>query len=216
MNTIAVNGSPRKNWNTATLLENALKGAAFAGSKTEFIHLYNLNFKGCVSCFKCKIKGGKYYGDCAVKDGLTKVLKKIKKADALIIGSPVYMGSVSGSMKSFMERLLFQYFLYTNPYQTSFKGKLNLGFICNMGMPQALYESLPLKAHIEGIETTIQRTFGNVETLHSFDTYQMDDYTNIDYSMDIGKKQERRKTEFPKDCEKAFEMGKKLISENKR
>ncbi len=121
MKTIAVNGSPRKNWNTAILLENALKGAVSEGSKTELIHLYNLNFKGCISCFKCKKHGGKNFGKCAVKDDLTPVLKKIDKADVLIIGSPIYIGSVSGEMKSFMERLLFQYMIYSNPPQSSFK-----------------------------------------------------------------------------------------------
>jgi len=39
MKIIAINGSPRKNWNTATLLEKALKGAASQGAKTSLIHL---------------------------------------------------------------------------------------------------------------------------------------------------------------------------------
>ncbi|XWX63056.1 flavodoxin family protein [Desulfitobacterium sp. AusDCA] len=48
MKVIAINGSPRKNKNTATLLNKALEGA-----ETELIHLYDLNYKGCVSCFAC-------------------------------------------------------------------------------------------------------------------------------------------------------------------
>jgi len=54
MKVIAVNGSPRKKWNTATLLHKALDGAKSIGAQTEFIHLYDLNFKGCTSCFACK------------------------------------------------------------------------------------------------------------------------------------------------------------------
>ncbi len=210
MKTIAINGSPRKNWNTAALLEFALKGAASAGSSTELIHLYELKFKGCISCFKCKIKGGKNYGKCAVRDGLTPVLEKIRHADMLIMGSPVYIGSVSGEMKSFMERLLFQYMIYSDPPQSSFKGKLKADFIYTLGMNRERFQNIPLKTHIETYEAIIRRTFGNIETLYCFDTYQMDDYTNIEYSMDIDKKRLRRKTEFPKDCEKAFEMGKKI------
>ena len=53
MNIIAVNGSPRKNWNTATLLQKALEGAEAQGAKTELIHLYEHNYRGCVSCFFC-------------------------------------------------------------------------------------------------------------------------------------------------------------------
>ena len=73
----AINGSPRKNWNTATLLKHALEGAASQGAETELIHLYDLNFKGCTSCFSCKLKDGESFGKCAMKDGLTPVLEKL-------------------------------------------------------------------------------------------------------------------------------------------
>jgi len=59
MKVIAINGSPRKKWNTATLLEKALAGAASQGAETELMHLYDLNYKGCISCFACKTIGGK-------------------------------------------------------------------------------------------------------------------------------------------------------------
>jgi multimeric flavodoxin WrbA len=59
MKVIALNGSPRKKWNTSTLLKHALDGAASRGAKTELIHLYDYNYKGCISCFACKLKGGK-------------------------------------------------------------------------------------------------------------------------------------------------------------
>ncbi len=52
MKVIAINGSPRKRWNTATLLEKALEGAASQGAETELIHLYDIDFKGCTSCFR--------------------------------------------------------------------------------------------------------------------------------------------------------------------
>ncbi|MDK2975417.1 MAG: hypothetical protein PWP08_1788 [Methanofollis sp.] len=60
----------------ATLLEHALRGAASVGARTELVQLYDLEYRGCTSCFACKIKGGKSYGKCAVRDGLTPVLKK--------------------------------------------------------------------------------------------------------------------------------------------
>ncbi|HEX7468762.1 MAG TPA: flavodoxin family protein [Methanobacterium sp.] len=62
MKVIAVNGSPRKKFNTAKLLENALEGAVSEGAETELFNLYDLNYKGCKSCFACKIKGGRSYG----------------------------------------------------------------------------------------------------------------------------------------------------------
>jgi len=115
MKAIGINGSPRKKWNTATLLENALQGAGSQGAKTELVHLYDYNYKGCISCFACKKKTGKSYGKCAVKDGLTPVLKKVNEADVIILGSPIYFGTVTGEMRSFMERLFFPLMTYTDP-----------------------------------------------------------------------------------------------------
>lgn len=51
MTIIGINGSPRKKWNTATLLTKALEGAASQGADTELVHLYDLAFKGCMICF---------------------------------------------------------------------------------------------------------------------------------------------------------------------
>ncbi|MDR2657827.1 MAG: flavodoxin family protein, partial [Oscillospiraceae bacterium] len=68
---IAINGSPRKNGNTATLLQKAMDGAASVGAETELVHLVDLNYKGCVSCFACKRKGAKYPNTCSMQDDLS-------------------------------------------------------------------------------------------------------------------------------------------------
>ena len=100
MKIIAVNGSPRKNWNTHILLENALNGAKELGAETELINLYDYNYKGCTSCFACKRKGVTL-NKCAMKDDLEPILQKITECDGLILGSPIYYVSVTGEMKSF-------------------------------------------------------------------------------------------------------------------
>lgn len=105
MNILGINGSPRKKWNTAMLLEKTLEGARSQGASTELIHLYDLNYKGCKSCFSCKLKNGESYGRCSLNDELTPILRKIEEIDALILGSPIYLGVVTGEMHSFLERL---------------------------------------------------------------------------------------------------------------
>ena len=62
MKLLAINGSPRKTWNTATLLQKAVEGAASQDAEAEMVHLYDLNFSGCVSCFACKTIGRESYG----------------------------------------------------------------------------------------------------------------------------------------------------------
>jgi len=99
MKLIAINGSPRKSWNTGTLLKKTIEGAQAAGAKTELIHLYDLTFKGCTSCFSCKLIDSPAKGRCAMKDELTPVLKMIEdQADAVVLGTPVYFGSLTCSI----------------------------------------------------------------------------------------------------------------------
>ena len=71
MKALFINGSPRKTWTTAQMLEKAMEGAENAGAEVEMIHLYEDEFKGCVSCFACKVKNSKTNGLCAYKDALT-------------------------------------------------------------------------------------------------------------------------------------------------
>ena len=49
------------------------------------------------------MKGGESYGKCAINDALTPILKEVEKADAILLGSPIYFGAVSASMKAFMD-----------------------------------------------------------------------------------------------------------------
>jgi len=79
MKVLAFNGSPRKEWNTGTLLKKAFEGAVSQSAKIELIHLYDLDYKGCISCFACKEKGGKSYGRCVVKDDLKQYLKRSRQ-----------------------------------------------------------------------------------------------------------------------------------------
>lgn len=134
MKVMAINGSPRKNKNTATLLTKALEGASSCGAETELIHLYDQNYKGCVSCFACKLKNGKSYGKCALKDDLTPILEKVSNANAIIFGSPIYLHSVTGAMRSFLERLIFQYLVYDTNHSSLFKRKIPAGFIYTMNV----------------------------------------------------------------------------------
>lgn len=207
-NVIAINGSPRKNKNTAELLKSALKGAASSGANTEIVNLYDLNFKGCVSCFACKLKNGKSYGKCAYKDELSPVLEKIEKADALILGSPVYFGNVTGEMRCFIERLLFPYLVYDANYSSLNKNKIPTAFIYTMNVPEDLMNEWNYPATLGVLEKYIARNFASCESLYVTDTKQFDDYSKyICEVFDPAHKAKRNKEEFPKDLQRAFELG---------
>jgi multimeric flavodoxin WrbA len=211
MNIIAINGGPRKKWNTATLLENALDGAASKGAETELIHLYDLDFKGCVSCFSCKTKGNKSYGKCAVNDDLTPIFDNIEKADGIILGSPIYLWAVTGEMRSFFERLIFPYLTYTDPPRTLFPKRIHTAFIYTMNVTEERMKMF-FEQHIMVNEMFLKMIFGTTESLFCFDTYQFEDYSKVVADrFDADKKAKRRKEVFPEDCKKAYEMGMKMI-----
>jgi multimeric flavodoxin WrbA len=212
VNLIAINGSPRKNWNTATLLGHCMRGAESKGAKTQLFHLYELTYKGCQSCFLCKMTNGVHYGRCATFDELSPLLQAIREqADMLILGSPIYFGAVTGEMKSFLERLLFASHLYASTEGTVFPRKLKTAFIYTMNIPETMIGYTAYGSMIKAQEANLLRTFGHTETYCCYDTYQFGDYAKVEAEMfDPVHKAERREKVFPVDCQSAFELGCRL------
>ena len=214
MNVLAVNGSPRKKWNTATLLENALEGAKAAGAKTELVHLYDHAYTGCTSCFACKKIGGKSYGRCAVKDELSPILKRAAEADVLILGTPVYFYSETGEMRSFMERLLFPYLTYTPGYAAIFSGNIRAALVYTMNVAEKDMPAYNQDKTVAASQGVMAHVFGNCEVLLCTDTYQFTDYSKyVSTCWDPQAKAKRRKEVFPKDCLRARELGAKLVAD---
>ena len=211
MNVLGINGSPRKKWNTATLLNETLKGAKSQGASTELIHLYDLNYKGCTSCFSCKLKNGESYGKCSLNDELTPILQKIEEIDALILGSPIYLGVVTGEMHSFLERLVFPHLVYDRERSTLYPKKIPVTFIYTMGAPEEVINYFQIDKHIELNENFLNRIIGPTRSLIVTDTLQFDDYSKYEASMfDEDAKKERNEKVFPKDCQKAYDIGVKI------
>ncbi len=211
MKIIGINGSPRKNCNTATLVGKALGGAQSQGAETELVHLYDLNYKGCKSCFACKLRDGKSYGTCAARDDLTPVLGKIAEADALILASPIYLGTATGEMRSFMERLIFPYLAYDSEGSTLFPRRIPVAFIYTMGVVEELLEEIGYHQYFNTTKKLTERIIGESESLYVTDTYQFDDYGKyVSSRFNPEEKLKRRREVFPQDCEKAFQMGIRL------
>lgn len=211
MKLFVVNGSPRKSWNTSTLLHRALEGAASVEADTELVHLYDLNYKGCSSCFACKRIGGKSYGKCAFNDDLAPVLQKIEECDALLLGSPIYLGELTGEMRSFVERLVFQYLAYNREHATLFDKRIKIGLIYTMNVNEdhILYEGY--LEHFRSLEDMLKKIFGETKSLYVTDTLQFDDYSNYVSDMfDPVAKVERHNEIFPIDCKKAYDLGRWL------
>ncbi|MBU3199859.1 flavodoxin family protein [Clostridium estertheticum] len=216
MKVYAINGSPRKNKNTATLLQKALEGVKEAAKdkeiETEIINLYDLNYTGCKSCFACKRLGGVSYGKCAVKDDIQEVLEKVSQADGIVFGSPIYLGTITGQLQSFIERLIFPYLVYDGNYSTISPKKMPTAFIYTMNAPEEVMNKLGYLKTFDHIESTIEHIFTKPLVMYSNNTYQFDDYSKYkSNAFSEEAKAAHRKIQFPLDCQKAFELGASLI-----
>lgn len=227
MKVTAVNGGPRKDWNTGTLLRHVLEGAASAGAQTQSVHLYDLAFAGCVSCFACKTKGNTCAGLCATRDALRPVLQDVLDSDALVLGSPIYFFDVTGVMRSFMERLLFPNITYDDPPVRPRDLDIRCAFVFTLGMDEQTAERFRVPDIFQTTANPLRNLMsgqtqppvmgsddapGGPDIFVSYDTLQFADYSRMQAArFDPAAKTARRAESFPEDCRKAFELGERLV-----
>jgi len=102
MNVIAINGSPRPDGNTATLLRTVCDALEREGIATETFHLGGKAVRGCTACYRCFERKD---GRCALPDdAVSAALEKMKAADGILLGSPTYFADVTAEMKALIDR----------------------------------------------------------------------------------------------------------------
>ena len=204
---ILIDGGPRKNFNTASMLQKFAEGAMSVSDQIEVktVRLYGLDYKGCMSCMACKIKG-KASNVCQFKDALTPVLEEIAEADGLALGSPIYFGDVTGQMRTFLERLAFPWLSY-NDYS----------MMAPKRMPVVLMETMngtPERNNSQGygsMEYCIQTALGEPERLIAYNTYQVKNYERFELaSFSEEAKRQWRDEYWEQDLQKAFDSGKQM------
>ena len=202
-----IDGGPRKTFNTASMLQKFAEGAKSVSSEIEVktVRLYGLDYKGCMSCMACKIKG-KASNVCKFKDALTPILEEIAQADGLVLGSPIYFGQITGQMQAFLERLAFPWLSY-NDYSMTAPKK----------MPVVLMETmngLPEKNNSQGygpMEYCITQALGEPEKLIAYNTYQVKNYDNYELrGFSEPDKRKYREEHWEEDLQKAFDAGQRM------
>jgi multimeric flavodoxin WrbA len=203
-----IDGGPRKNMNTAQMLQKIAEGAKSCGDDVEvkLVRLYELDYKGCMSCMACKIKG-KASNVCKFKDPLTPILEEIAQADGLVLGSPIYFGDVTGQMRTFLERLAFPWLSY-NDYSMTAPKK----------MPVILVETMngtPERNNSQGygsMEHCISAALGQPEHLIAYNTYQVKNYDRFELAgFSEEAKRQYRDTHWEQDLQRAFAAGKRMV-----
>ena len=202
---MVIDGGPRKNMNTAAMCEKFAEGARSAGAEVSIVRLYSLNFKGCMSCMACKLKG-KASQICKFKDELTPVLEEIATADGLALASPIYFGGVTAEMHAFLERLEFPWLSY-NDYSLTAPKK----------MPVVLMETMngtPEQNNSQGFgakEMCITAALGQPEKITAYNTCQVKNYDHYELAgFSAEAKLNWRENNWEKDLNNAYEAGKRM------
>lgn len=134
MKVLLINGSPRKNGNTATALAEVQCQLKEEGIESELVWIGNKPIRGCCACGQCKTKGS---GQCVFDDDIcNQISAKFAESDALIVGSPVYYGQPNGALLSVIQRAFF-----SNGASISGKPAASIA-VCRRGGATAVFESL--------------------------------------------------------------------------
>jgi multimeric flavodoxin WrbA len=202
-----IDGGPRKNFNTASMLQKFAEGALSINNEIEVktVRLYGLDYKGCMSCMACKIKG-KASNVCKFKDALTSILEEIAQADGLVLGSPIYFGQITGQMQAFLERLAFPWLSY-NDYSMTAPKKIPVVLMETMN-------GLPDNNNSQGygsMEYCITNALGEPEHINAYNTYQVKSYDRFELAgFSEEAKRQYRDTHWEQDLQKAYDAGKRM------
>jgi multimeric flavodoxin WrbA len=215
MKIYVLHGGPRLKWNTHMMCESFADGARSVGADVEVIHLFDLNYRGCYSCFACKLKGGKSYGRCGHPDEIHDLLDRVAQADGVVFASPIYFGDVTAQLRGFAERLFFPFNSFDAEFHKLAPKRLATAVIYTMNVKEPVMDSYVGRdgeGPIGFFERWIETIFTKPERICAFDTYQFRDYTKyLADGWNEKEKAERRKLRFPKDLQNAFDAGTRMV-----
>ncbi len=187
MKALGINGSPRIGGNTDILLDKVLDGVRSRGAQTRKIVLNTLRFSPCQECAELRDDGA-----CIVKDDMRVVYEAVEKADAVIVASPIFFGSLSAQTKMFIDR--FQCFWrakYILKIKTS--GKKKAGAFISV-------EASTRKDFFENAKAIVKNLFATIDT----------DYKEELFCPGVNEKANILK--HPEFLKKAFELGERIAS----
>lgn len=151
MKVLLINGSPKKNGNTSLALQHMTDVFAEQGIESEIIQVGHLDIRGCTCCKGCS-KNRK----CVIDDIVNEVAEKLRDADGLVIGSPVYFASANGTLVSFLDRLF---------YSTRFAMQMKVGAcvaVARRGGCSSTFDQLNKYFTISGMPVASSHYWNNI------------------------------------------------------
>ncbi|MBR3633986.1 MAG: flavodoxin family protein [Bacteroidaceae bacterium] len=206
---IIIDGGPRKTMNTASMLQKIAEGAASVSDQIEVktVRLYDMQYKGCMSCMACKLKG-KASNVCKFRDALTPLLEEVAGADGLAMGSPIYFSEVTAQLRLMLERLVFPWLSY-NDYSLTAPKRMPviLTYTMNANTEQAkgTYQCMGIMEHC------LSTALGHVEHVDAYNTYQVKNYDRYELAgFPEPLKRQYRDEHWEQDLQRAYDAGRRM------
>lgn len=205
-----IDGGPRKRFNLAALFESFTEGIKSVDETidVQHVYLYDTDYHGCKSCLGCKVAGGKNFGRCIIKDGLSPILEDMKTADGLAFGTPCFFGVATGQLQAALERMVYPYLSYNEmAIKNDHRVPTATFYTMNADPEQAASNHMEelMFGHIDDL---IASTWTTPERICAYNTYQVKDYNKFDLkAFSEENKREWRDTHFDNDCKSAYDAG---------
>mgnify|MGYP002564886604 FL=1 len=151
MKILLINGSPRRNGNTAAALAEMVRVFEAEGFETETVQIGAEAIRGCVACGGC----GRL-GKCVFDDAVNAIAPKFEAADALIVGTPVYYASANATLTALLDRLF---------YSTRFDKTMKVGAavaVCRRGGASTAFDRLNKYFTISGMPVASSQYWNSV------------------------------------------------------
>ena len=151
MKVLVLNGSPRKDGNTAIALQELISVLEKEGIETEEIRVGNMDIRGCIACGSCSRTG-----KCAFDDIVNEIAPKLKAADGLVAASPVYYASANATLIACLDRLF---------YSTGFDKTMKVGAaiaVARRGGCSATFDELNKYFTISGMPVASSQYWNSV------------------------------------------------------
>lgn len=129
MKVIGFNASPKKNGNTAWVINKILEKSSI---ETKLYNFADLNIKPCQGCLACHKDGN---NGCVINDDMQKLYQELETTDTLILGSPIYMGQMTAQAKTFIDRLFAHISPRFSPHYKEKEKKTKLILVFTQGNP---------------------------------------------------------------------------------
>ena len=206
MKIYAINGSPRKNCNSAQMLQSFIDGVKSIkpDADIEYVNLYDYKYTGCKSCFACQRKKNREHLCCHIHDDIHDILDGAFRADGLVFATPIYFFDITAQLRAFLERLM---------YPGVSEKQIPSAFIYTMNASKKFKEEQNYEASLSTSKRFLEYTFHDApESIYAFNTFQYNDSDDFieEFKRYLPVNKACHDVQFPIDCQNAFDAGIKM------